>query len=170
MKKIGLLSDTHSFLDPKILDYFREVDEIWHAGDIGSLEVTDALKKVKPLRAIYGNIDDSTARLEFHLDNRFTLEGFDIWMTHIGGYPNNYAPRVKKILEENAPDIFICGHSHILRVIRDEKYKNMITINPGAAGVHGFHKVKTILRFTLDNKKITQMEAIELGKRGEIMD
>jgi hypothetical protein len=168
MKKIGLISDTHSFLDLKVLEFFEEVDEIWHAGDIGDLQVTDALKKIKPLRAVYGNIDDASARLEFPFDLHFELEGFTIWMTHIGGYPNNYVPRVKKLLDEKAPDIFVCGHSHILRVMRDEKYNNMLTINSGAAGVHGFHKVKTILRFTLDDKKITQMEAIELGKRGEI--
>ena len=168
MTKIGLLSDTHSYLDPKAMEILRDVDEIWHAGDIGDPIVIDTLRTIKPLRAVYGNIDSKELRYEFPLDDRFGIEGFDVWMTHIGGYPNHYAPRVKKLLDRKAPQIFICGHSHILRLMRDPAYNNMIVLNPGAAGSHGFHPIKTLLRFTLHNGKIPQMEAIELGKRGAI--
>ena len=169
MKKIGLLSDTHSYLDQKIFDHFKEVDEIWHAGDAGSIELLDTLKKFKPLRAVYGNIDNNSVRSEYPEDNRFTIEELDIWITHIGGYPGNYSSRVRNILQAKPPYIIICGHSHILRVMRDPKYKNMLCLKPGAAGIHGFHKIKTLLRFTLDKKKISNLEAIELGKRGEII-
>ncbi len=168
MKRIGLISDTHGYLDEKVFEHFAEVDEIWHGGDIGGLELADDLKKFKPLRAVYGNIDDAQVRAEFPLDNRFELEGFDVWITHIGGYPRHYHPRVKNILQVQPPDIFICGHSHILKVMRDTDYKNMLCLNPGAAGIHGFHRVKTLLRFSLHNKQISNMEAIEMGKRGEI--
>lgn len=169
MKKIGLLSDTHSYLDSEILDnYFKNVDEIWHAGDIGDiLLVTDKLKDKKLLRAVYGNIDDHIARAEFPLDNRFICEGFDVWITHIGGFPGRYDKRVQAELYRNPPDIFICGHSHILRIMRDAKHRNMLMINPGAAGVHGFHKMRTAVRFTLDNKTIKDVEVIELGLRGK---
>lgn len=170
MKKIGLLSDTHSYLDPDILlKYFKNVDEIWHAGDIGNIEqVTDLLKdQGKVLRIVWGNIDDKEARKEFKEDCRFTLEGFDIWITHIGGYPGRYTKRVYAELKKNPPDIFVCGHSHILKVMRDKQFNNMLAINPGAAGIHGFHKMRTALRFILDNKKITNMEVIELGVRGK---
>lgn len=168
MRRIGLLSDTHSLLEPKVLDILKDVDEIWHAGDIGDPAVTDALKAIKPLRAVYGNVDAAELRYEFPLDDRFILEGFDIWITHIGGYPGAYAPRVKKLLAQKPPQIFVCGHSHILRVMRDPVYNNMLVLNPGAAGTHGFHHVKTLLRFTLDSGKISNMEAVEMGKRGEI--
>lgn len=170
MKKIGLLSDTHGFLDKRIFDFFKDVDEVWHAGDVGNVALLDEIKKTKPLRAVFGNIDGSDVRSEYPEDNRFMLEGFDIWITHIGGYPGNYASRVRNILKVKAPDIFVCGHSHILRVMRDAQFGNMLCLNPGAAGVHGFHKVKTILRFSLHQKKVVDMEAIELGKRGEILE
>lgn len=170
MKKIGLLSDTHGFLDRRVFEFFSDVDEIWHAGDVGGIELLDELKKFKPLRAVYGNIDDARLRTEYPEDNRFIVEGFDVWITHIGGYPEHYSSRVRNILQAKPPDIFVCGHSHILRVMRDAKYRNMLCLNPGAAGIHGFHKIKTMLRFTLDNKKVTSMEAIELGKRGEILE
>lgn len=168
MTRIGLISDTHGFIDPKVFEHFAGVDEIWHAGDVGGLELCDDLKKFKPLRAVYGNIDDATLRREYPEDNRFMLEGFDVWITHIGGYPRHYSPRVRNVLHAKAPDIFICGHSHILRVMRDADYKNMLCLNPGAAGIHGFHSIKTLLRFTLHNKVISDMEAIEMGRRGEI--
>jgi putative phosphoesterase len=170
MKKIGLFSDTHSYLDPDILlKYFKNVDEIWHAGDIGNIEqVTDLLKdQGKILRIVWGNIDDKDARLEFKEDCRFTIEGFDIWITHIGGYPGRYTKRVYWELKKNPPDIFICGHSHILKVMRDKQFNNMLTINPGAAGVHGFHKMRTAMRFILDDKKISNMEVVELGLIGK---
>lgn len=169
MKKIGLLSDTHSWLDPKLLShYFKDVDEIWHAGDIGNLAaVTDVLKEKKKLRAVYGNIDNHEARAEFPLDNRFIVEGFDVWITHIGGYPGRYDRRIYFELLRNPPDIFICGHSHILRIMKDKKMRNMLLINPGAAGIYGFHKMRTAVRFTLDKGKIQNVEVIELGLRGK---
>ncbi|MEQ1587509.1 MAG: metallophosphoesterase family protein [Cyclobacteriaceae bacterium] len=166
--KIGLLSDTHSYLDQKILSYFNECDEIWHAGDIGDRMVADELEKLKPLRAVYGNIDDKDMQVRFPEDFWFTCEGLTIWMTHIGGVPPNYNPRVKKILKDKVPDIFICGHSHILRVKKDPAYKNMLYVNPGAAGNQGFHPIKTLLRFEIVGKEIRNMEVIELGKRGAI--
>jgi putative phosphoesterase len=166
--KIGLLSDTHSYLDPKILSYLNECDEIWHAGDIGDSMVADELEKLKPLRAVYGNIDDKDMQVRFPEDLWFTCEGLTIWMTHIGGAPPNYNPRVKKILKAKAPDIFICGHSHILRVKKDPAYKNMLYVNPGAAGNQGFHPIKTLLRFEIVDKEIRKMEVVELGKRGAI--
>jgi putative phosphoesterase len=168
MRRIGLISDTHSYLEPRALEILRDVDEIWHAGDIGDAAVAEALAAIKPLRAVYGNIDSPELRYQYPLDDRFVIEGWDVWLTHIGGYPGAYAPRVKKLLDRHAPQIFICGHSHILRVMRDPAYNNMLVLNPGAAGVHGFHHVKTLLRFTLDNGKIADMEAVEMGKRGEI--
>jgi uncharacterized protein len=166
--KIGLLSDTHSFLDLKILDYFKDCDEIWHAGDIGESTVIQSLEKIKNVRAVFGNIDDQETQVKFPEDLWIECEGITIWMTHIGGAPPNYNPRIKKILKERVPDIFICGHSHILRVKKDPNYKNMLYINPGAAGNHGFHHIKTIMRFEILNKEIKNMEVIELGKRGAI--
>jgi putative phosphoesterase len=168
MTRIGLISDTHSFLDKKIFDIFKDVDEIWHAGDAGSIQVFDALRNFKPLRAVYGNIDGGEIRAEYPEDNRFAVEGLDVWMTHIGGYPGSYPPRVRNVLKVKPPDIFICGHSHILRVMRDPAFGNMLTLNPGAAGIHGFHKIKTVLRFNIDNKKVSAMEAVELGLRGSL--
>lgn len=168
MLRIGLLSDTHNHLDPKIFEVFKDVDEIWHAGDIGSIEIAERLKQFKPFYAVYGNIDGKEIRQEYPLNLELEREGLKILITHIGGYPGNYDPRARKKIEEVKPDVFICGHSHILKVMRDEKHNNMLAINPGAAGVEGFHKVKTVLRFTLNNKKVENMEVVELGKRGEI--
>lgn len=165
MKKILLLSDTHSHLDETILKYAAQADEIWHAGDIGDLHVTDALKKVKPLRGVYGNIDDDKARMEFPLHNRFLCEDVDVWITHIGGYPGKYSPNIRKELALNPPKLFICGHSHILKVMFDKKL-SLLHMNPGAAGTHGFHQVRTMLRFVIDGDKIKDLEIIEIGKRG----
>jgi putative phosphoesterase len=165
VKKILLLSDTHSYIDAQILKYVKLADEVWHAGDIGDLNVTDTLKKLKPLRAVYGNIDDNLARLEFPLDNKFTVEGVSVWMTHIGGYPNRYNQRIREEIKLNAPKIFISGHSHILKVQYDKKL-NLLHLNPGAAGNHGFHNVRTMLRFTIDKDQIKELEIIELAKRG----
>jgi len=164
MTQILLLSDTHSHLDDAILKYVKQADEVWHAGDIGSLEVTDALQKLKPLRAVYGNIDDHKAQLEFPLDNRFMCEGVDVWVTHIGGYPNKYYTRIKETIKQNPPKLFISGHSHILKVMWDKKL-NLLHMNPGACGKHGFHQVRTMLRFTIDGKEIKNLEIVELGKR-----
>ena len=163
--KIGLLSDTHSYLDPKVFDHFKECDEIWHAGDIGDGALADALEKFKPLQAVFGNIDDKDMSVRFPEDLWFDCNGVKIWMTHIGGAPPNYNPRVKKILKEKVPDVFICGHSHILRVKKDEKL-NILYVNPGAAGNQGFHAMRTIIRMEIDGAKIRKMEVIELGKRG----
>ncbi|WP_347175144.1 metallophosphoesterase family protein [Polaribacter uvawellassae] len=165
MKKILLLSDTHSYIDTQILKFVKQADEVWHAGDIGDLQVTDTIKTLKPLRAVYGNIDNTDARLEFPLDNKFTVENVTVWMTHIGGYPGKYNLRVREELQQNSPQLFICGHSHILKVQFDKKL-NILHLNPGAAGNHGFHKVRTMIRFTIDKKEIKDMEVIELATRG----
>jgi len=165
MKRIGLLSDTHSYLDVKIFEYFKDVDEIWHAGDIGNLDVTDALREHAPLRAVYGNIDDATARQEFPENQVFELEGVRIWMTHIGGYPPKYSTKIKKGLALHKPQLFICGHSHILKAIPDRE-RGILHLNPGAAGHHGFHKVRTAMRFALEAGRPKKLEVIELGQRG----
>ena len=166
--KIGLLSDTHGYLDQAVLHYFNACDEVWHAGDIGNVDVVSALEKFKPLKAVFGNIDDRTLSEKFPEDLWFTCEGLTIWMTHIGGKPPTYNPRIKKILKEKIPDIFICGHSHILRVKRDSQFNNMLYLNPGAAGNQGLHAIKTIIRFEITGKEIKNMEVIELGKRGAL--
>jgi len=165
--KILLLSDTHSYIDDRIISYAQQADEIWHAGDIGDLKVTDTLKKIKPLRAVYGNIDDKEARLEFPLNNRFICEGMDVWITHIGGYPDKYNIEIREEIKQNPPQIFICGHSHILKVQFDKKL-NCLHLNPGAAGTHGFHQMRTMLRFEIIAGKISNLEVIELGLRAKI--
>lgn len=164
MKKILLLSDTHSHLDETIIKYVNQADEVWHAGDIGDLQVTDQIKKLKPLRGVYGNIDDAQARLEFPLNNRFTCEGVDVWITHIGGYPGKYDVKIREEIKRNPPKLFICGHSHILKVQFDQQLK-CLHMNPGAAGKHGFHQVRTMLRFEVDLGDIKNLEVIELGTR-----
>jgi putative phosphoesterase len=164
MKKILLLSDTHSHIDEAILKYVRLADEVWHAGDIGDLKVTDALKGIKPLRAVYGNIDDDKARMEFPLNNRFFCEEVDVWITHIGGYPGKYNQAIRNELQFNPPKLFICGHSHILKVQFDQTL-NLLHMNPGACGIYGFHQVRTMLRFEIDGDKIQHLEIIELGKK-----
>ncbi|MGI9549859.1 MAG: metallophosphoesterase family protein [Aurantibacter sp.] len=165
MTKILLLSDTHGYIDETILKYASQADEIWHAGDIGSLVVTDTLKKYKPLRAVYGNIDDHVIQKEFPLNNRFLCEGVDVWITHIGGYPPKYDSRTRKEIKENPPKLFICGHSHILKVMRD-KDLDVLHMNPGACGIYGFHQLRTMLRFEIEGGDIKNLEVIELGKRG----
>ena len=164
MKKILLLSDTHIHIDENILKYVKLADEVWHAGDIGDLKVTDAIKKLKPLKAVYGNIDDAKARAEYPEHNRFMCEDVDVWITHIGGYPPRYNNRVREKLKQNPPRLFICGHSHILKVMPDKKL-NVLHMNPGAVGIHGFHKVRTMLRFTIDGKKIDKLEVIEFQRK-----
>lgn len=164
MKKILLLSDTHSHIDDTILKYVVQADEVWHAGDIGDLVVTDTIKKLKPLRAVYGNIDDAQARLEFPLHHRFFCEGVSVWITHIGGYPGKYNQAVRSELEQNSPQLFICAHSHILKVQFDKK-NNLLFMNPGAAGKSGFHQVRTMLRFLIDGDAIKELEIIEIDKR-----
>lgn len=164
MKRIGLISDTHSFLDPKIEKYFTDCDEIWHAGDVGNYQVIEDLQKIKPLKGVYGNIDGQEIRTVFPKNLRFKCEEVDVWITHIGGYPNRYSKDVKDEIKINPPQLFISGHSHILKVMFDKKLK-LLHINPGSAGKSGFHKVKTIVRFTIDGKDIKDMEVIELGPK-----
>ncbi len=163
MTRIGLLSDTHSYLDPQIFTHFEACDEIWHAGDVGQLTVADQLRAFRPLRIVSGNIDRESHDLPEN--QRFSLEGFDIWMTHIGGSPPNYNPTTRPLLKSNPPDLFICGHSHILKVVRDPTIHNLLFINPGAAGKTGFHKIRTAMRFSLDAGQVLDMQVIELGKK-----
>lgn len=164
MKKILLLSDTHGYMDERILHYAGEVDEIWHAGDIGDTEVSDQLKNIKPLKAVYGNVDDHEIRKEFPLNNRFLCEEVDVWITHIGGYPGRYSPAIKEEIRANTPNLFISGHSHILKVMNDKNLK-LLHMNPGAAGIQGFHKKRTMLRFKIEGKNIFDLEVIELGEK-----
>lgn len=169
MKSIGVISDTHGYLDERVFDHFANCDEIWHAGDIGSTEIVSQLQAFKPTRIVFGNIDTPQVRTLTHENLHFEVEGFRVWITHIGGAPPRYNPQVMPTLKSNTPDIFVCGHSHILRVIRDKSLNNMLYINPGAAGREGFHKFRTLLRFNLHEGLISQMEAIELGKRGALV-
>ena len=163
MTKIGLLSDTHSHIDDKILNFFNNVDEIWHVGDIGSWEVVDKLKSIKPLRAVYGNIDGPEFRQEFEGALIFKCENVQIVMTHIGGYPGKYEKGIKQILKENPVKLFISGHSHILKVIYDKEL-DLLHINPGAAGMSGIHQVRTAIRFSIDKDKISNLEILELER------
>lgn len=164
MTKILLLSDTHGYIDDDILNYVKQADEVWHAGDIGDLKVTDAITGLKPIKAVYGNIDSTKIRTEFPEHQRFFCEGVDVWITHIGGYPNRYDMRVREQIKLDTPDLFISGHSHILKVMPDKKL-NLLHMNPGAAGKHGLHKVRTMLRFVIDGKDIKDLEVIEFNRR-----
>jgi uncharacterized protein len=163
LKTIGLLSDTHGYLDDAIYKYFDQCDEIWHAGDFGP-DVAEPLAAFKPLRGVYGNIDDAGIRQQFPEHLRFKCEEVEVWMTHIGGYPDRYAPQVKKEIYTKPPKLFITGHSHILKVMYDEKIQ-CLHMNPGAAGKHGWHKVRTLIRFCISEEKIHTLEVIELGIR-----
>ncbi len=161
MKKIGLMSDTHGYLHPQVFKYFEKVDEIWHAGDIGSVALADELEAFKPFRAVYGNIDGQDIRIRYPEHNLFICEGVKVWMTHIGGYPPKYTPALKPHIVQKRPKLFICGHSHILKVIPDPALQ-LLHINPGACGKQGWHKVKTLVRFDLENGEIKALEVIEL--------
>ncbi len=163
MKKILLLSDTHSHIDENMLKYCRQADEVWHAGDIGNEDITNKIKEVSRLRAVYGNIDGAELRTEFPLDNIFIIEKVKVWITHIGGYPNRYEPRIREEIQNISPKLFISGHSHILKVQFDKK-NNLLHMNPGAAGIYGFHKTRTMLRFEIDGYEIKNLEVIELKK------
>lgn len=164
--KIGLLSDTHGWIHPKLFDHFEGCDEIWHAGDIGNIQTADTLAAFRPLKAVYGNIDDARVRRAYNEHLHFMADDARVWITHIGGTPDHYHSRVKKGLAENPPDIFICGHSHIAMVIYDKKNR-FLFINPGAAGYNGFHKFMTAIRFQIDGIRIHDLELIELGERGK---
>ncbi len=163
LKKILLLSDSHSHFDEKMVKYIKQADEVWHAGDIGDIAVADEIKKLKPLRAVYGNIDDAKVRQEFPLNNYFEVEGVSVFMTHIGGYPGKYNARVYAELKKHRPKLYICGHSHILKVMND-KNLNCLHMNPGAIGKHGFHQVRTMLRFELDKGSISGLEVVEIKR------
>jgi putative phosphoesterase len=163
MKKILLLSDTHGYIGDDILKYVKEADEVWHAGDIGALSVTDEIKKHRPLKAVYGNIDDTKIRSEFPEHHRFQCEDIRVWITHIGGYPNRYDRRIRESIKMDPPDLFISGHSHILKVMPDKKL-DLLHMNPGAAGKRGLHKIRTMLRFVIDKDQVKELEVIEFGR------
>ncbi|WDF68144.1 metallophosphoesterase family protein [Sphingobacterium oryzagri] len=164
MKKIGLLSDTHGYLDDAVFKHFDACDEVWHAGDFGSIAIVDTLAAFKPFKGVWGNIDDKDIRLACPEHQRFLCESVDVWMTHIGGYPGRYAPQVKTEMAVNPPKLFISGHSHILKVQFDPKL-NLLHLNPGAAGKQGWHKVRTLMRFQIQDDRIENLEVIELGNR-----
>lgn len=165
MTRIGLISDTHGFLDENVFKHFEQCDEIWHGGDFGSIQLAERLGAFKPLKGVYGNIDDQAVRAVFPEQIVFTCESVKVMMRHIGGAPPNYNPDTRKQLLEHRPLLFIAGHSHILKVIYDEKIQ-CLHMNPGAAGRHGWHKMRTLLRFTIEGKEMKDCEVIELGKRG----
>ena len=164
MKKIGIISDTHGYMDERILHFLSDRDEIWHAGDWGDIAMSDALRKICLVRGVYGNIDGRDIRMTYNEKTKFICEGMTIFITHIGGYPGRYAPYIREELKRNPPDIFICGHSHITKIVRDPKL-NLLHINPGAAGRSGFHKVRTLVLMELDNKQIKGIRVVELGSR-----
>jgi len=166
MKRIVLLSDTHGYVDDAMLKYLKDCDEIWHAGDIGVPEVSEQLEQITTYRAVWGNIDGHVLRTMHPEYMRFACEGVDVFMTHIGGYPGKYTKRMREYLQKTVPQLYICGHSHILKVMRDKKL-GLMHFNPGAAGLHGFHKMRTMLRFTCHEGKIDNLEVIELGLKGK---
>jgi len=169
MKRIGLLSDTHGYLDPAVFRHFEHCDEIWHAGDIGTMDVAEQLQAFKPLRAVYGNIDGQELRKQFPLKSRFTIEGLEVLMMHIGGYPGRYTSQALQEIRFKPPGLFICGHSHILKVMPDPKY-NLLHINPGAAGQHGFHLKKTLIRMQIGQGRVQGLEVIETGDRAALSE
>ncbi|WP_243517551.1 MULTISPECIES: metallophosphoesterase [unclassified Candidatus Cardinium] len=168
--KIGLLSDTHGWLDPKIFDHFEQCDEVWHAGDIGDPELLRSFDGFKKFRAVYGNIDEPLIRKKYSEFQEFKCEDISIWLMHITGYPPLYTPPMRNKLSQAQPDILVGGHSHILRVMHDIKRPPLLYLNPGAAGVHGAHYMRTVLRFEINKKKIGNIEVIELGKRAALID
>lgn len=163
MTSILLLSDTHSYCDQKIIQYANAADEVWHAGDIGDISVAEALEKTGRFRAVYGNIDDTAVRQTYPLHQQFRCEDVEVWITHIGGYPGRYAPKVNAIIKEKPPKLFISGHSHILKVMNDKRL-GLLHMNPGAIGKHGFHKKRTMLRFKIDGSSIQDLEIIEFDR------
>ncbi|MBC7759564.1 MAG: metallophosphoesterase family protein [Phormidesmis sp. FL-bin-119] len=164
MTRIGLISDTHSYLDDAVFNHFASCDEVWHVGDFGNINVANALKAFKPIRGVYGNIDGQDVRAEYPEHLKFNCEKVKVWMTHIGGYPGKYNPKIREQVLQEQPDLFICGHSHILKVMYDKKI-SCLHLNPGAAGKYGWHKVRTLLRFCISEEKILNLEVIELANR-----
>ena len=167
--KIGLLSDTHGWLDPKIFDHLEKCDEVWHAGDIGDAIPSTTFNKFKHFRAVYGNIDGSIVRRRYPEIHEFTCQKIRVWMIHIGGFPPIYTPKIQAKFNETIPDILVCGHTHILQVMHDIKHPPLLYINPGAAGRNGFHYMRTLLRFEINGTKINNIEIIELGTRSKIV-
>ena len=167
MKKIALISDNHSYYGDEVIQNLKDCDEIWHAGDIGNLSSVEKFRNICTFRAVYGNIDDTSVRDIFPLNDIFECEGIKIFMTHIGGYPGRYSARANEIIKTEKPNLFICGHSHICKVVPDN-INNLLHMNPGAYGHHGFHQVRTKLKFEIDNCKIQNLNAIELGLRGAL--
>lgn len=163
--KIALISDTHSFLGEDVKKHLVNVDEIWHAGDVGNPKLIDELEAIKPLKAVYGNIDSKEVKISFPLNNIFNCEGVKVLITHIGGYPGRYTKRVKALLDEHKPDLYICGHSHVCKVLKDNQL-NLIHMNPGACGHEGFHLFRTLLLFECIDGKVKNLKLVELGKRG----
>ena len=164
MRKIGIISDTHGYMDDRIAHHLEKCDEIWHAGDIGNIAVTDALAKIAPVRGVYGNIDGGVLRTVFPLNQIFKIDGLKVFMTHIASTPGRYPARVNAEIREHKPDIFVCGHSHICLVKQNPNF-NLLHINPGAAGIQGFHQMRTLLRMDIHEGKIVNLEVVELGKR-----
>jgi putative phosphoesterase len=164
LKKILLISDTHNFLDPALIKHINAADEVCHAGDVGTIGVCDAIQKLKPLRAVFGNIDGNDVRIVYPENLFFDCENVKVFITHIGGYPNRYPAKIKHLLLQHKPKLFICGHSHILKVMYDKEL-DLLHINPGACGVHGFHNVKTAIKFEIEGSEIKNLAIIELGSR-----
>jgi uncharacterized protein len=167
MKKILIISDTHSYLEPKLIKYIEQCDEVWHGGDIGTYELCTQIEKIKPLQAVWGNIDGTDLRKTFGEHLVFNCEEVKVYITHICGYPGKYSPKAREIIQKEKPNLFICGHSHILKVMFDKQY-NLLHINPGACGIHGFHKVKTAIRLEIHGNEMKNLEVIELGNRASI--
>lgn len=167
MIKIGLISDTHNYLDPQVFEYFKDCDEIWHAGDFGSVSIAEQLEKIAPVIGVYGNIDGEDIRNEYPLHQRFEREGLKVWMTHIGGIPGRYCIPIREEMEKNPPELFICGHSHILRISRDQDLNKMLYMNPGAAGKQGFQSQRTVIRFEITEGKLHNVEVINLDAEQE---
>jgi len=166
MKRIALISDTHGWLDTDVLEHLDNVDEIWHGGDIGKVTVLDTLESLKPVRGVYGNIDGKTVRHRLPLNNSFTCEGVKVFITHIGGYPGRYTKRVKALLDEEKPDLYICGHSHICKVMKDIK-RDLLHMNPGACGIAGFHQFRTMLLFECKDGQVENLQLVEFGLKGD---
>jgi uncharacterized protein len=167
VKKILLISDTHNYLEPKLIKHIQAADEVWHAGDIGTADVCKSIERLKPLKAVYGNVDGQDIRIHYPENLIFNCEDVKIFITHIGGYPGKYPSKIKHQLIEHTPTLFICGHSHILKVMHDKEL-NVLHMNPGACGVHGFHLVKTALKFEIEGKEIKNLAVIELGNRASL--
>ncbi len=167
MKKIALISDTHGLIPEDVLPFLRDADEIWHAGDLGSVETLDQMESIKEFRAVYGNIDDHKVRLQCPLDLSFNCEGVKVFMTHIGGYPGRYNSRVRSLLDDQKPNLYICGHSHICKIVRDNK-RGIIHMNPGACGYNGFHLMRTMILLECHESKISNVKIVELGLRSKL--